>query len=221
LTSGSPLCNALTVFRPDFGIRNRPGWARRFDRRFPRIPTMPVRSFAKTATGTVLAAGMLLLAACAAQPSGPARVAPESGAALPPPAPGENAAGSGALPVAPAAPQSAPSGTGQAPAAGEPVVVKGPDGTEWTASTTRSSEIYQADIEDCYRYAVAQTRRDAQFIDDRNAGIDTLTNQSPYSGLRQRVDEYDLRNRRTSLMSSCMESKGYARADTVLPRLEF
>jgi hypothetical protein len=68
---------------------------------------------------------------------------------------------------------------------------------------------------------VAQTRRDAQHIDDRNAGIDTLTNQSPYSGLRQRVDEYDLRNRRSGLMSSCMESKGYARADTVLPRLEF
>src|SRR3546814_14104656 len=83
-----------------------------------------------------------------------------------------------------------------------------------------SSDVCSSDL-DCYRYASAQTRRDAQFIDDRNAGIDTLTNRSPYSGLRQRVDEYDLRNRRSSLMSSCMESKGYARADNVLPRLEF
>ncbi|WP_340118300.1 hypothetical protein [Pelagibius sp. 7325] len=173
-----------------------------------------------------LAAGLLLVAACASQSGGPARGL-DSGTALPPPAAGENAAGenaggSGALPVVPAAPLPAPSSTSQPPAnGGEPVVVKGPDGTEWTASTNKDSETYQADIEDCYRYAAAQTRRDAQFIDDRNAGIDTLTNQSPYSGLRQRVDEYDLRNRRTSLMSSCMESKGYARADTVLPRLEF
>src|SRR3546814_13963856 len=83
-----------------------------------------------------------------------------------------------------------------------------------------SSDVCSSDL-DCYRYASAQTRRDAQFNDDRNAGIDTLTNRSPYSGLRQRVDEYDLRNRRSSLMSSCMESKGSARADTVLPRLEF
>jgi hypothetical protein len=170
---------------------------------------------------TALAAGLLLLAACASEPSGPA-AGLESGTALPPPAAGENTGGSGALPVVPAAPLPAPSSTSQPPTAGgEPVVVKGPDGTEWTASTSKDSETYQADIEDCYRYAAAQTRRDAQFIDDRNAGIDTLTNQSPYSGLRQRVDEYDLRNRRTSLMSSCMESKGYARADTVLPRLEF
>jgi len=168
-----------------------------------------------------LAAGLLLVAACASEPSGPARGL-DSGTALPPPAAGENTGGSGALPVVPAAPLPAPSSTSQPPAiGGEPVVVKGPDGTEWKASATKNSETYQADIEDCYRYAAAQTRRDAQFIDDRNAGIDTLTNQSPYSGLRQRVDEYDLRNRRTSLMSSCMESKGYARADTVLPRLEF
>jgi len=171
--------------------------------------------------GATLAVGLMLLAACAAEPAGPA-AGLESGTALPPPAAGENTAGSGALPVVPAEPLPAPSSTSQPPAVGgEPVVVKGPDGTEWAASTSKDSEIYQADIEDCYSYASAQTRRDAQYIDDRNAGIDTLTNQSPYSGLRQRVDEYDLRNRRASLMSSCMESKGYARADTVLPRLEF
>jgi len=182
---------------------------------------MHVLSFAKTAqafTTTALAAGLLLLAACASEPGGPAGTRVESGTALPPPSPGEPAA-PGTLPVAPSEP--APAASDQQPAAGEPVVVKGPDGTEWKASTAKDSEAYQDDIEDCYRYAVAQTRRDAQFIDDRNAGIDTLTNQSPYSGLRQRVDEYDLRNRRASLMSSCMESKGYARADTVLPRLEF
>src|SRR3546814_18923972 len=117
-------------------------------------------------------------------------------------------------PVAPPLPE--PSSTSEPSAAsGEPVIVKGPDGTTWEASSSKEQEAYQADIEDCYRYASAQTRRDAQFIDDRNAGIDTLTNRSPYSGLRQRVDEYDLRNRRSPLVSSCMESEGYARADPV------
>lgn len=168
-----------------------------------------------------LAGSLLLLAACASEP------APigETGTALPPPGAGEPAAASGA----PAAPAPAPlpetgSTTGvppQEPAAGEPVIVQGPDGTTWRASRSTNAEAYQADLDDCYSYATAQTRHDAQIIDDRNAGIDTLTSQSRYSGLRQRVDEYDLRNRRASLMSSCMESKGYARADTVLPRLEF
>lgn len=165
-----------------------------------------------------LGAGLVLLAACATQSPAPAPAeGVTTGGALPPPAAAGNASG-GSLQVAPSAPLPA----AEAPAAsGESVIVQGPDGTTWSTSQPTSQEIYQADIEDCYRYATAQTRRDAQYIDDRNAGIDTLTNQSPYSGLRQRVDEYDLRNRRTGLMSSCMESKGYARADTVLPRLEF
>src|SRR3546814_7805747 len=74
-------------------------------------------------------------------------------------------------PVAPPLPE--PSSTSEPSAAsGEPVIVKGPDGTTWEASSSKEQEAYQADIEDCYRYASAQTRRDAQFIDDRNAGID-------------------------------------------------
>ncbi|MGF1631641.1 MAG: hypothetical protein ACFCUT_19370 [Kiloniellaceae bacterium] len=168
-------------------------------------------------TASALAAGlMLLLAACGAEPSGPAATGVRGGA-LPPPAAGENAAG-GSLPVAP--PATPESGATQA-TSDDPVIIEGPDGTSWEATRAKDSAAYQADMEDCYRYATALTERDAQHIDDRNAGIDTLTNQSPFSGLRQRVDEYDLRNRRTSLMSSCMESKGYARADTALPRLEF
>ena len=177
-------------------------------------------AFSVSRPATAFAAGLLLLllAACASEPSTPA-AGVTTGGALPPPAAGEDVSG-GSLPVAPSAPL--PSASGEpAPASGEPVIVQGPDGTTWAADPRTSQEIYQADIEDCYSYATAQTRRDAQYIDDRNAGIDTLTNQSPYSGLRQRVDEYDLRNRRAGLMSSCMESKGYARADTVLPRLEF
>lgn len=169
---------------------------------------------------TAIVAGLLLLGACASEPSAPApSEGVTRGEALPPPAAGEDTSG-GSLPVAPSAP--APEAGGEpATTSGEPVIVQGPDGTTWAADPRTSQEIYQADIEDCYRYATAQTRRDARYIDDRNAGIDTLTNDSPYSGLRQRVDEYDLRNRRAGLMSSCMESKGYARADTVLPRLEF
>jgi len=167
------------------------------------------------------AAALLLMASCASEPAGPSPAA-KTGTALPPPAAGETAAAGGSLPVAPSQPLPAPAAGAQpAPADAEPVIIKGPDGTTWQASRPKEEQVYQDDLEDCYRYATAQTKRDAQYIDDRNAGIDTLTNQSPYSGLRQRVDEYDLRNRRAALMSSCMESKGYARADTVLPRLEF
>ena len=174
---------------------------------------------AKALAGAVL----LLLAACAAEPadSGPDLT---RGTALPPPGTGEPATAT-TTPSAPPQPLPEPSSTSQPPAepggSGEPVVLKGPDGTSWESRGARDEAAYQADIEDCYSYATAQTRHDAQIMDDRNAGIDTLTSQSRYSGLRQRVDEYDLRNRRSALMSSCMESKGYARADTVLPRLEF
>src|SRR3546814_21159343 len=107
-------------------------------------------------------------------------------------------------PVAPPLPE--PSSTSEPSAAsGEPVIVKGPDGTTWEASSSKKQEAYQADIEDCYRYASAKTRSDAQFNDDRNAGIETLNNRTPYAGLRQRVDDYDLRNRRRPLMPSCQE----------------
>lgn len=185
----------------------------------PKDPQMTVLSRSRFAQAFAMAA-LLLAAACASEPTGQDALGGTTGSALPPPGVGEQAAPG--APDAPPPPLPAPTSTSQPPAdSEEPIVMKGPDGTSWEASPGRDEAAYQADLEDCYRYAVAQTERDARFIDDRNAGIDTLTNQSPFSGLRQRVDEYDLRNRRTSLMSSCMESKGYARADTVLPRLEF
>src|SRR3546814_14940835 len=97
-------------------------------------------------------------------------------------------------PVAPPLPE--PSSTSEPSAAsGEPVIVKGPDGTTWEASSSKEQEAYQADIEDCYRYASAQTRRDAQFTADRNAGIDTLPHRPPYSGPPHGVDESHLANR--------------------------
>ena len=180
-------------------------------------------AFSPLAMTSAVAAAALLLAACAAEPAGPAGGSPalESGTALPPPAPGEPSR-EGDLSATPVAPVAVPDSAARAPqASGEAVVIEGPDGTTWTVTSPKNEEDYRADVDDCYRYAVGQTRRDAQITDDRNAGIDTLTSESRYSGLRKRVDEFDLRNRRSSLMSSCMESKGYARADTVLPRLEF
>jgi len=184
---------------------------------------------------TALAGVLLLLAACATEPPGPASgtaappasgtVAPASGGALPPPSAGDSPTGE-RLPVVSSepVPAPAPQGSREAPKAessSEPVIIKGPDGTTWAARSAKDEDAYRDDIDDCFRYASAQTRNDARILDDRNAGIDTLTSQSRYSHLRQRVDEFDLRNRRAALMSSCMESKGYARTDTVLPRLEF
>lgn len=170
-------------------------------------------------------AGALLLAACAAEPAGPASgtEGATTGSALPPPT-GEAVGGDDDLSTRRVEPIDVPGageGATEAPPDGEAVVFRGPDGTSWTVDSPKNEEAYREDVDDCYRYALGQTRRDARILDDRNAGIDTLTNDSRYSGLVQRVDEFDLRNRRTSLMSSCMESKGYARADTVLPRLEF
>lgn len=183
---------------------------------------MPASS--RLTTALAAAAAALLLAACAAETSGPtaAGAAVETGTALPPPVDGETRVESDLSKTA-VAPVEAPGGDGDpAPqASSEAVVIQGPDGTTWMVNSPRDEEAYRADVDDCYRYAVGLTRRDAQVLDDRNAGIDTLSNDSRYAPLRQRVDEFDLRNRRSSLMSSCMESKGYARADTVLPRLEF
>ena len=178
----------------------------------------------------VLAAGLLMLGACASGSTGSASgdgdwVAPptaqESGTALPPPGAPGGGTSEGLPPVAnPEVPVEAPP-AGEGAEGEESVIVKGPDGTTWAVNRETDQETYRADIEDCYNYAWAQTRRDAQITDDRNAGIDTLTNQSRYSVLRQRVDEFDLRNRRGALMTECMEAKGYARTDTVLPRVVF
>ena len=182
----------------------------------------------------VFTAGLLLLGACASGTAGsgggggdwtvPAQ-SQSSGTALPPPGV-EGGGSSEGLP--PVSSQSLPSqgapaqdAEGAAPTAEEGVIFKGPDGTTWAVGKQTDEETYRADIENCYNYAWAQTRRDAQITDDRNAGIDTLTSQSRYSALRQRVDEFDLRNRRGALMTDCMEAKGYARTDTVLPRVVF
>ena len=179
----------------------------------------------KAPAAAALAAAALLLAACAAETGGTSATsatgsspAVQNGTALPPPGAGESATGAG---VQAAPSQPLPAAASETPAAAEPVVIEGPEGTSWAVQSPKDEEAYRADVEDCYRYALGQTRRDAQYLNDRNAGIDTLTNQSRYAPLQQRVDEFDLRNRRASLMSSCMESKGYARADTTLPRLEF
>ena len=192
---------------------------------------MPAQLLRRTdLTIPLCAAGLLLLAACSSDFAGlggePSGAAPppgsedsgaasaiEAGRALPPPAAGAPADSSAAV-----APAEGGGGTG---AGDSPVILKGPDGTTWSVQRAEDEEAYRADIEDCHAYALAQTRRDAQITDDRNAGIDTLTSESRYSALRQRVDEFDLRNRRGSLMTGCMEAKGYVRTDTVLPRLEF
>lgn len=177
----------------------------------------------------VLAAGLILLGACTTNSTGQEVRSGEwaeptesqvGGPALPPPGT-EEGAGAEGLPEVPSQAVPSESAEGEAAEGEEGIIFKGPDGTTWTVTKKTDEEAYRADIEDCYNYAVAQTRRDRQITDDRNAGINTLTSESRYSILRQRVDEYDLRNRRGALLTECMEAKGYARTDTVLPRVVF
>ncbi|WP_422367706.1 hypothetical protein [Pelagibius sp.] len=169
---------------------------------------------------SIASAGLLALAACTSDSN--VLGGDNSGSAPPPGSVDAGAAGGDALP--PPGVSESEQSAGLPAADGEEeggVILKGPDGSTWQVQRAEDEEAYRADIEDCYAYASAQTRRDAQITDDRNAGIDTLTSQSRYSGLRQRVDEFDLRQRRGSLMTGCMEAKGYVRSDAVLPRLEF
>ena len=193
---------------------------------------------------TLIVAAALALAACETQSSGlggesagwaPPPEAPESvdsaGSALSPPGAAEGE--SGELPAAASQAPSSEEAEGEVPegeaADGEsaegagPVVYKGPDGTTWRVSKKTDEATYQADIEDCYGYAVAQVQRDQRIDDDRKAGLTTLGHNPRFDSVkRKNTDQYEQRNRRGALLTECMEAKGYDRADDVfLPRVVF
>ena len=135
---------------------------------------------------------------------------PGSGRALPPPAPTAPATGEGvnqggtypygtAQPTAPAA-----------PAEDESVVVRTPDGRLWRKAGT-TEEQRQADIAACYELAVAQVRRDERILADRDSGFRDFGPSSRFATVERQMQSVDLKNRRSRVMNSCLESKGYFR----------
>ena len=126
--------------------------------------------------------------------------------------------GDAAAPSAPAAGTGAntggtyPYGTAQptAPAEGEAPVVRTPDGRLWRKAGTTEDQ-RQADLAACYEVAAAQVRRDEQIMVDQDATMSDFSPSSRMRPLQRQMQGHDLRNRRSRIMSSCLESKGYYR----------
>ncbi len=69
---------------------------------------------------------------------------------------------------------------------------------------------HRADIESCYRYAFAQVDHDLRIDSDVAAARDDDDDQGlGLTMLNQRLNLYNLKNRRTALIRDCMEGKGY------------
>jgi hypothetical protein len=110
-------------------------------------------------------------------------------------------------------PTSAPSAT--APA-GEtsPLISVPPDSLVWTKGNVTDAR-RQADIQDCYAFARARVRTGQQ-IDRDIAG--TLNQPGSYDQdreFRDRLDDFEARNRQQNLFADCMASKGYVRGAPV------
>lgn len=104
--------------------------------------------------------------------------------------------------------QAQPSGT--AAKSGEKVLLRAPDGSLWRKDNADEAR-YRADIAQCYDYASAQMRHDELIVTDQNAAFDNLATNSRYSLVQSQVQGYDLKKRRSRIISSCMKSKGYLR----------
>ncbi|MGF1608995.1 MAG: hypothetical protein ACFCUQ_06340 [Kiloniellales bacterium] len=74
-----------------------------------------------------------------------------------------------------------------------------------------TSEQRTADIEACYRYAWSQVERDMRIDSDVATGDFNDDSGLGFTQLTQRMNLFEYRNRRTTLINGCMESKGYRR----------
>jgi len=92
----------------------------------------------------------------------------------------------------------------------EDATITGPDGTIWLKPGT-ANERYQADADDCYSYARAQTDHDARIESDAGAAFKDSTGGSGVIELRQRMSQFARTNRLPRLFGQCMEAKGYTR----------
>lgn len=85
-----------------------------------------------------------------------------------------------------------------------------PEVSGWSKRNV-TSEQHRADIEACYRYAWSQVERDMQIDSDVATGDFNDDSGLGFTQLTRRMNLFDYRNRRTTLINSCMESKGYSK----------
>lgn len=80
----------------------------------------------------------------------------------------------------------------------------------WIKSGVETSE-RQADISNCYEFAVAQIARDEQIRGDR-AGVGTQAGLGgEETAFVSGLDDYERGNQREDLFSRCMRAKGYTK----------
>jgi hypothetical protein len=139
---------------------------------------------------TALALG-LLLAACSSSEAPP----PSGARAAPPPSATGGASGST---------------SGGADDSGIPLSgpIEVPESAGWSNPNV-TPEQHRADLESCYGYAWGQIRHDERIESDRGALRDDDLGIG-YRELNRSMNQFDLRNRRSSLFSDCMKSRGYS-----------
>ncbi len=171
----------------------------------------------------IAAACVLALSACASEypvqrAHAPAAAAPATSGTI------EPAAAEGSAYGATDPGGTYPYGTGQAAGQGtaqgvpqqanaevtEGVVVMGPDGTVWLRAEDEDPA-YRGDVDSCYAYARGQVDHDVRIESDVASAFDSNDAGFGTIALRERMNDFERRNRVPVLFSSCMSSKGYNR----------
>lgn len=98
----------------------------------------------------------------------------------------------------------------RAPLEGIPVdgPIEVPESVGWNNPGV-SKEQNRADLESCYGYSQGQVQHDIRIEDDRAALRDDDLGLG-FFDLNRSMNEFDFKNRRTSLFEDCMASRGYS-----------
>jgi len=83
-----------------------------------------------------------------------------------------------------------------------------PETARWSNPNV-TTEQHRADLESCYGYARGQVRHDERIESDRGALRDDDLGVG-FSELSQSMTQFDLKQRRSSLFTDCMEARGYS-----------
>ncbi len=84
-----------------------------------------------------------------------------------------------------------------------------PGGPQWSKPGASSAE-YRADLEACYEFAQARIAHDQRIETDSSAAFDTFPSGLGVSELSGQMNEFERKNRRSSLYRECMRAKGYS-----------